>query len=174
MALDGINGIHQKNIEKIDVNNEQNSTKLNHLLEFAERNYNSYQNEPSDAKIKTEVFKNEIMSKLSTSQSKKTKYYLDKLVEAVQELNGVQKNNLKPNGTQEQNKMYNLRIQERVAQMKDFAEMVGCGLNIVQDSKTGLYKLCINNKLFDVPERKVEIVTVETDDGPELLPEITD
>ncbi len=173
MALDGINGIHQKNIEKIEVKNEQSSTQLNHILEFAERSYSS-DKEPSDAKVKTEMFKEEILSKLNTSQSKKTKYYLDKLVEAVQELNGVQKNNLKPNGTQEQNKMYNLRIQERIAQMKDFSEMVGCGLSVVQDSKTGLYRLCINNKLFDVPERKVEIVTVETDDGPELLPEITD
>lgn len=118
-----------------------------------------------------------IMSKLDIPQSKKPKnikYYLGKLVETVQELNGVQKNKLKPNGTPEQNEMYNRRIQENIDQMRDFVKFIGCGLSVVQDSKTGLYKLNINNKLFDIPKRKVEIVNVNTDDGVELLPEIVD
>lgn len=177
MALDGVNGIYQKNVEKIEVKNRASSSQLDSILKFAEHDYNKNEKELSDAKIQTEVFKNEIMSKLDITQSKKpknVKYYLGKLIDAAQELNGVQKNNLKPNGTQEQNKMYNSRIQERVAQMKGFAQMVGCGLSIVQDSKTGLYKLNINNKLFDIPERKVEIVNVDTEDGVELLPEIVD
>ena len=117
------------------------------------------------------------MSKLDISQSKKpkkVKYYLNKLVEVAQELNGVQKNNLKPNGTPEQNKEYNLRIQERIAQMRDYANFIGAGLSVVQDSKTGLYKLCIDNKLYDIPERKVEIGTENTEDGVELVPVIVD
>ncbi len=87
------------------------------------------------------------------------------MIEVAQQLNGVQKNNLKPNGTPEQNKQYNLTIQERIAQMKSNVEYIGAGLSVVQDSKTGLYKLCIDNKLYDIPERKVEIGKEYVEDG---------
>lgn len=81
---------------------------------------------------------------------------------------------LKPNGTPEENNIYNGRLQERIGRMNQYAVLVGSGLSVVQDSKTGLYKLCINDKLYDIPERKVKIVSEDTVDGPELLPEIVD
>lgn len=134
--------------------------------------------EPSDAKIITENLKNEVMSKLDTSKSdlsvKTIEYYLNKLLSTVQTLNGAQKNKLTPQGTPEQNKIYNQRLQEIRCQMLDYAKFVGSGLDVVQDPKTGLYKLSINNELLDVPERKVEIVPEETFDGIELLPKIVD
>ena len=134
--------------------------------------------EPSDAKIMTENFKNEIWSKLDLSKAKKpvktVKYYLNKLVEEVQTLNGAQKAKLTPQGTPKQKEIYNQRMQERVSKMADYANFVGSGLELVQDSKTGLYKLKINNEVLDVPERKVEIKPTNTEDGIELLPEIVD
>ena len=140
------------------------------------RNTNGTSEDVSDGKVKTEVFKFEIMSKLDTSKSdrplKNIRYYLGKLIETAQTLNGAR--NLKPNGTAEQNKMYSLRMEEIKAQMKDYAEFVGSGLSVVQDSKNGLYKLCINNQFYDIPERKVEIGTVDTEDRIELMPEIVD
>ena len=145
-------------------------------------NYNNSSNaitkEVSDAKILTENFKNEIFSKLDITKSNKKptniKYYLGKLIEAAQTINGVQKNNLRPNGNAEQNKMFDKRIQEKISQMKGFSEYIGSDLNIVQDEKTGLYKLSIDGKLYDIPERKVEIINVDTEDGIELMPEIVD
>lgn len=135
--------------------------------------------EPSDAKIMTENFKNEVIDKLDLSKAKKpvktVKYYLNKLVEEVQTLNGAQKSRLTPNGTPEQNAKYNERLQERAASLSNYAGYVGCGLEIIQDSKTGLYKLKIKNEVFDVPERKVAIVNQDTDaNGQELVPQIVD
>lgn len=135
--------------------------------------------EPSDAKVMTENFKDEIWSKLDLSKARKSaktsKYYFNKLVEEVQTLNGAQKSRLTPNGTPEQNAMYNERLQERAASLSNYAGYVGCGLEIIQDSKTGLYKLKIKNEVFDVPERKVAIVNQDTDtNGQELVPQIVD
>ena len=134
--------------------------------------------EPSEAKIKTEAFKDEIISKLDTSKSENTpktiRRRLGKLIENAQKLNGAQKNNLKPNGTPKQNELYIKNVQQMVKQMKHDADFVGCGLSVVQDSKTGLYKLCIDNKLYDIPERKVEMGTDNTEDGLELVPVIVD
>lgn len=139
-------------------------------------NTNAPADDISDGKVKTEVFKCEIMSKLDTSKSnssqKNIRYYLGQLIETAQTLNGAR--NLKPNGSTEQNKMYNLRMEEIKAQMKDYAEFVGSGLSVVQDTKSGLYKLSIDGKLYDIPERKVEITNVDTEDGIELMPEIVD
>ena len=171
MALDSINEVRQNGISGIQAVTGERAVQFSSILKFADESNNNGigDNEPSDAKIITENFKNEIMSKLNTSKSKKTpkaiKYYLGKLIEAAQQLNGVQKNNLKPNGTPEQNKQYNLTLQEIVCQMRDYTEFVGCGLSVVQDSKTGLYKLCLDNKLYDIPERKVEIGKEEVEDG---------
>ncbi len=134
--------------------------------------------EPSDAKVMTENFKNEVMDKLDLSKAKKpvktVKYYLNKLVEEVQTLNGAQKAKLTPQGTPKQKEIYNQRMQERVSNMADYANFVGSGLELVQDSKTGLYKLKINNEVLDVPERKVAIVNEDTEDGVELVPQIVD
>lgn len=134
--------------------------------------------EPSDAKIMTENFKNEVIDKLDLSKAKKpvktVKYYLNKLVEEVQTLNGAQKAKLTPQGTPKQKEIYNQRMQERVSNMADYANFVGSGLELVQDSKTGLYKLKINNEVLDVPERKVAIVNEDTEDGVELVPQIVD
>lgn len=134
--------------------------------------------DPSDAKVMTENFKDEIWSKLDLSKAKKpvktVKYYLNKLVEEVQTLNGAQKAKLTPQGTPKQKEIYNQRMQERVSNMADYANFVGSGLELVQDSKTGLYKLKINNEVLDVPERKVAIVNEDTEDGVELVPQIVD
>ncbi len=134
--------------------------------------------EPSDAKVMTENFKNEVMDKLDLSKAKKpvktVKYYLNKLVEEVQTLNGAQKAKLTPQGTPKQKEIYNQRMQERVSNMADYANFVGSGLELVQDSKTGLYKLKINKEVLDVPERKVAIVNEDTEDGVELVPQIVD
>lgn len=176
-GLDGIQSIRLGNTEKIETMNGQSGSPKP-ILEFAERSYGVYDNGPSDAKVKTEMFKDEIMSKLNTSGTKRSKetikYYLDKLVDVIQTLNGVKVNNLKPQGNAQQNNLYNLRLQELLHSMQDSAEFVGSGLSVIQDPKTGLYKLSIDNKFIDVPERKVDIVKVQTEDGTELLPEIID
>lgn len=184
MALDGVNGINKSSIEKVELTKEQGSSQRNHILEFEERNYNSYGNEPSDAKIETEMFKEKILSMLDTSKSKRSRenveYKLNELIKVMQELNGVQKNNLKPNGTKQQNEVYEGRIQERQWLMKEYVADFEGGLSLVQDSKTGLYKLCIGNKQYDIPEREVKIVTVNVeaihpgDLSEELIPEIVD
>lgn len=169
MALDSINQVHQNGINGIQMATGERTTPYSAILQFADNaNNNGIKSEPSDAKIKTKVFKFEIMSKLDTSKStrdpKAIRHYLDLLIETAQTLNGAHKNNLKPQGTAEQNKQYNLELQEIVCQMRDYAEFVGCGLSVVQDSK-GLYKLCIDNKLYDIPERKVEIGKKHVEDG---------
>ena len=134
--------------------------------------------EPSDAKVMTENFKDEIWSKLDLSKARKSaktsKYYLNKIVEEIQTLNGAQKNKLAPNGTSEQNAKYNKDLQDRVANLPEYARYVGCGLELIQDSKTGLYKLKIKNEVFDVPERKVAIVNKDTEAGQILEPQIVD
>ncbi len=178
MALDGINGVPQNPIKQTGVKNEQNSTQSKIIIKFADHSSNNNNVEPSDGKIQTEMFKDEIMSMLDTSKSKMTpqniKFYLGKLLETIQTLNGAKKNNLKPQGNTEQNKLYEVRLQEAVHQMENYAKFVGSGLSVVQDSKAGLYKLSINDKLLDVPERNVKIATIETEDGQELMPEIVD
>ena len=126
----------------------------------------------------TENFKDEIWSKLDLSKARKSaktsKYYLNKIVEEIQTLNGAQKNKLAPNGTSEQNAKYNKDLQDRVANLPEYARYVGCGLELIQDSKTGLYKLKIKNEVFDVPERKVAIVNKDTEAGQILEPQIVD
>lgn len=123
-------------------------------------------------------FKNEVMQKLDTSKSnnppKTIKYYLNKLIENLQILNSVQKNNLKAQGNAKQNNLFNVRIQQTISAMKDYIEFIGSGLSVVEVSKSGLYKLCINNQLLDIPERKVEIMSEKTEDGIELMPQIVD
>ena len=89
-------------------------------------------------------------------------------------MNGAQKAKLTPQGTPKQKEIYNQRMRERVSNMADYANFVGSGLELVQDSKTGLYKLKINNEVLDVPERKVAIVNEDTEDGVELVPQIVD
>ena len=68
------------------------------------------------------------MGKLDTSKAdlspKEIKLYLGELIETVQTLNGVQKNNLKPNGTPEQNDIYGERIQEMKEMMNQCVEFV--------------------------------------------------
>lgn len=134
--------------------------------------------EPSDAKVMTENFKDEIWSKLDLSKARKSaktsKYYLNKIVEEIQTLNGAQKNKLTPNGTPEQNAIYNRRLEEKANLITNYAKFVGCGLELVQDSKTGLYKIKINKEVLDVPERKVAIVNEDTEGGVELVPQIVD
>jgi len=179
MALDSINEVRQNGISGIQMATGERTEQFNPILQFADKNnYNGIgNNEPSEAKIKTEILKNSIMKRVDTSKSrlprKDIERYLGLLIEIAQQLNGVQKNKLKPNGTPEQNEIYNARIQEMIGHMYGHAQEVP-GLSIVQNSKTGLYKLRINDMSFNIPERKVEIVNVNTDDGVELLPEIVD
>lgn len=165
----------QKLAAASQVNQQSNLSRIEGAVT---KNDKLQEGEPSDAKIITENFKNEVMSKLDTSTSKRSvksiEYYLNKLLSTVQTLNGVQKNKLTPQGTSEQNEIYNKRMKEIQVQMLDYAEFVGSGLSVVQDSKTGLYKLKINNELLYVPDRKVEIVPEETLDRTELLPKIVD
>lgn len=179
MTVNNINALFQTSneVSKMTTTN-QRTTQFSTILEFAERGYDETKDDVSDAKIITENFKNEILSKLDTSKSTKAlnaiKRRLGKLIQIAQELNGVQKNNLKPQGTPAQNNLYYIRLQDLKNNMKLNAEFIGSGLSVVQDSKTGLYKLCINNQLFDIPERKVEIVNENTEDGIELVPGIVD
>jgi len=177
MAINGLNGVNLETLTGVQKEEGQSTkTQLNHILSFAE-NY-SNDDEPSEAKIKTIFFKSMIMSKLNISESnlsrKNIEGYLGLLIKVAQKLNGVQKNNVKPNGTQEQNETYRVTISGMVEEMKTHANTIGCGLSIVQDSKTGLYKLCIENKLYDIPERNVELKTIHTDFGDEFVPEIVD
>lgn len=176
MYINGINEM-QGVFKTTSTTAGQKTTQAEPLLKFNRSPENTDDN-VSDAKIVTENFKNEIMGKLDTSKAdlspREIKFYLGELIETVQTLNGVQKNNLKPNGTPEQNDRYGERMQEMKVMMNQYVEFVGSGLNVVQDSKTGLYKLSIGDKLYDIPERKVEITTVETVDGEELTPEIVD
>lgn len=150
---------------------------MNSILESPDSNYvGNTDDNVSEGKFLTEIFKSKIMRKLETSksESQRVRYYLNKLIETLQILNGVQKNNLKPQGNAQQIEMYNCRIAERIASVKDYTEFIGSGLSVVQDSKTGLYKLRINDKLFDIPNRKVEIVEDLTVDMVELMPKIVD
>ena len=173
-----INSTNQTNLENVKTFTNQRETNFEPLFQYGNFDQDNNKKDISDAKIVTENFKDQIMGHLDTSKSTKSidtvKYYLNKLVEIVQILNGIQKNNLKPQGNSEQNRIYNGRIQEMNHLMKDYVEFIGSGLSIVQDSKSGLYKLSVNNKQFDVPERNIEIITEQTIDGTELMPAIVD
>lgn len=152
------------------------------ILKFAENDYCDVNTNISDKQIETELFKNKIMKKLDTSQSPRSpeeiRGWLNILIKTLQTLNGLQKNNLKPNGTKEQNNLYNTRIQQMKVAMEDQAKFIGSGLGIIQDPETGLYKLCINYSVYRVPVRDVEIVNedVLTESGyeTELVPKIVD
>ena len=99
---------------------------------------------------------------------------LGDVIRTAQKLNGVQKNKLEPQGTQRQNEFFKNRLINDKYLIEDKVKLIRCGLSVVQDSKTGLYKLCIDNKLYDIPERKVEIGVSDTDFGEFPIPEIVD
>ena len=111
------------------------------------------------------MFKNRILRKLNTGatekQRKNNEYYLNKLIEVIQTLNGVQENNLKPQGNAKQNEFYNQRVKEMKLNINDYVEFIGSDLSVIQNSKTGLYNLVINDMLYEVPKRKVEIIEGE-------------
>lgn len=76
--------------------------------------------------------------------------------------------------TQRQNEFFKNQLIHDKYLIEDKVKLIRCGLSVVQDSKTGLYKLCIDNKLYDIPERKVEIGVSDTDIGEFPIPEIVD
>jgi len=170
MAIVGINGINLENLTGTQKTTGQSTTQLNHIFEFADNiNVGLGDKEPSEAEVKTEILKNSIMKRVDVSKSRLSscdiKKYLSMLVENAQKLNGIQKNKLKPNGTPEQNIHYDEMIKNMIAEMYLFAEEVP-GLSIVQNSKTGLYKLRINDMSFNIPDRSVSIQpSIKTDDG---------
>ena len=103
----------------------------------------------------------------------RVKYYLDKLLPETQMQNGAEKNKLVTKVPEKQRGLYMQRMEERRHHMLDYASYAG--LEVVQDDKTGLYKLKVNGELFDVPERKVALLPEEVeDDEPELRPQIVD
>lgn len=177
MTINKISEINQGNIEFKKAMTQEDTT-LQPILQFAVSKDNGIENSVSDAKIITENFKSEILNKLETAGLKiptdSAEYYLNKLIESIQVLNGVQKNNLIPQGNTVQNETYNKRINETISLMNDYVKIIDSGLGIIKDSKTGLYKLSINEKLYDVPERKVEMIKEQTEDGIELMPKIVD
>ena len=148
------------------------------IFNFTENNNTDPVIKISQSKWETEMFTNRILRKLCSSVSddscKNKEFYLRKLIEVVQILNGVQENNLKPNGNSEQNRVYDFRIKDLKNHLNDYVEFVGSGVSVMQDSRTGLYKLTINDKIYDIPKRKVEIQEVNTEDMIELLPDIVD
>ena len=178
MAIIGVSDILFNGVGTPKEVSAQSNNSNEPILSFAENGNTEFQKNPSDAQINTGIFVEDIMKKLDTSKSKRTpeaiKYYLEKLINVVQILNGVQENKLEPNGNSEQNRIYEARINELKYQLNDYAGFVGSGLNVMQDSRTGLYKLTINDKLYDIPKRKVEILPEETVDGIELTPQIVD
>ncbi len=176
MTFNSINEAYLIQTEGSQTTLELNTTQFKPIFEFANHNYDNNTNDISDAKLVTENFKNEIMQKLDMSRTNPdmVKYYLNKLIKNAQILNGVRKNNLKPQGNSQQNELYNQRLKEYEIIMCDYAQIIGCGLSIEQDSKSGLYKLNINNKLFEIPSRNVAILPNHTEDGIEFIPEIVD
>ena len=113
-----------------------------------------------------------------STMAKNTEYYLNKLVPLMQVFNGVKKNNLKPNGNLEQNNTFEARINEMKRLMNDYITYIksytNSNINLSEDSRSGQYKLSINNQLLEVPERNVKIVVNNLEDMPELVPEIVD
>ena len=178
MAISGINNVQQAGTEVVQKTAGQGTTQFNPILQFAERSSGLNDKEPSEAELKTKMFVDNIMNKLDTSKSKVStediKDLLEDLVKVAQQLNGVQNNNLKPQGTPKQNNKYESGLRQYKNQMNSYTELIGSGLSIVQDSKTGLYKLCIDNKLYDIPERKVELKIIHPDLGGEFVPKIVD
>ncbi len=179
MTLDGINEIRQNSFNNIKMSAGKRTEHFKPLLQFANKG-NDYGtgDEPSEAELKTRKFINDIMSELDTSNSKQSpkniKLLLDKLVATAQRLNGVIKMKLQPQGTPKQNENFKNYMQMEPYLMEDYAKSIGCNLSVVQDSKTGLYKLCIDNKLYDIPERKVELGISDTVNGEYYIPVIVD
>lgn len=178
MAMTGISEIFFKNVETPQKLNSQNNLSNEPILKFKENGNTELQKDISSAKLETEMFISKIMRRLDTSKMedspKNVRYYLGNLVRVAQILNGVQENNLKPNGNSEQNRVYDFRIKDLKNHLNDYVEFVGSGVSVMQDSRTGLYKLTINDKIYDIPKRKVEIQEVNTEDMIELLPDIVD
>ena len=178
MTISSISNIQQAGTEVVQKTAGQGTAQFSPILQFAERNSGINDKEPTEAELKTRMFVDDIMNNLDTSKSKcppaEIQELLKDLVKVAQQLNGVQKNNLKPQGTPKQNNKYESRLRQDKNRMNTYTELIGSGLSVVQDSKTGLYKLCIGNKLYDIPERKVELKTVDTDFGDEFVPEIVD
>ena len=168
MAVSGIRENSFTNVN-CEVIKKQSNISNESIFNFVGNDNDFLQDDISQGKIKTEMFIEEIMNKLDSSKSndETTKYYLGKLINIVQKLNGVQENNLKPQGDSKQNSIYEQRIKELKYLLNDYVNFVGSGLNVMQDAK-GLYKLTINDKSYDVPSRKVELRQVETEDGVEL------
>ena len=111
-----INGTNQTNLENVKTFTNQRETNFEPMFQYGNFDQDNNKKDISDAKIITENFKDQIMGHLDTSKSTKSidtvKYYLNKLVEIVQILNGIQKNNLKPQGNSEQNRTYFINAQK--------------------------------------------------------------
>ena len=176
MTMSGIKEISFMNVN-FEPTQKQSNVSNEPIFKFNNNDVTSQQ-DISAGKLETEMFIQKLMRNLDKSKMQKTpktvEYYLRKLIEVAQTLNGVQKNNLKPQGNSKQNEFYNLRIQEFKENLKDYADFIGSDLGVVQDSKTGLYKISINNRLYNIPERNVEIVQEETLDMIELMPSIVE
>ena len=179
MSIIGISEINFYGAEKPLKTNVGNNVFKEPIFNFTEDdNATSQIINISQAKWDTEMFTNKIIRKLSSttteSQRKKNEYYLRKLINNAQILNGVYENNLKPQGNNKQNEKFYTRIKELQNSMIDYAEFIDSGLSIIQDSKTGLYKLTINDKIYEIPKRKVEIQHEDIEGGYELMPTIVD
>ena len=124
-------------------------------------------------KQKTEEFKQNVMNKLNFSNSNRSnvEHYLNKLITVMQELNGVRKNNLKPNEADLEK--FEAILKQKQMLLNDYVDFIDSNLSVVQDSRTGLLKISIDGELLDVPERKVKL-GVETEDGMEPEPQIID
>lgn len=173
-----INGNSQAKIGVAQPARSQTKAPSNTIMQFENYESATSNTDVSDKKLETEMFKEKLLEQIDESRSDKSrdtiKYYLGKIISIIQKLNGVSKNNLKPQGTPEQNEMYNSRIKEQKTLINQYVSFIGAGLSIVQDDNTGLYKINIDNKIFNVPERNVEIRKEYTEDGYELMLEIVD
>ena len=178
MSISGISEVFFNSVNKPKETSVEQNVSEELIFNFTENNNTDPVIKISQSKWETEMFTNRNLRKLCSSVSddscKNKEFYLRKLIEVVQILNGIQENNLKPNGNAEQNRFYNIRIKDFVDLLKDYKDFIGSGLRVMQDSKTGLYNFVINDRLYDVPKRKVEIQEEETLDRIELMPKIVD
>ena len=176
MTMSGIKEISFMNVN-FEPTQKQSNVSNEPIFKFNNNDVTSQQ-DISAGKLETEMFIQKLMRNLDKSKMQKppktVEYYLRKLIEVAQILNGVQKNNLKPQGNNKQNEKFYTRIKELQNSMIDYAEFIDSGLSIMQDSKTGLYKLTINDKIYEIPKRKVEIQHEDIEGGYELMPTIVD
>ena len=173
-TVEGNTGLNEPLLQ-FKVREEENEVSDEKVLAWAE---NQSGKTPKEA---TEDFKKDVMKMLKIADPDKAaeaKYYLNKLVTAMQELNGANRTKFKLNGNLKQINLLEKRIKEKICLMNDYATFItdssGSNVSISEDTGSGQYKLCINNKLLEVPERNVRIGVEQTWDGPELMIEITD